>query len=140
MLLEMQQMMSFLLLELLLCMLLGLLRMLLGLLLGLLRLLLGLLLWMLLELLLRLLLGLLRMLLGLLKPMRSERSLEDKMEDYKDLGWINNWYYEKQNPPEYDKCREAGHELEESSSSHWTCVTRQSCPICKITWRVDSSD
>jgi len=71
----------------------------------------------------------------------------------KSLGFENSWggYYSYPNgwdgpkvyiegtpPEEYTKCRELGHKLE-CISNHQRCLTTYTCPICQITWQVDSS-
>lgn len=57
------------------------------------------------------------------------------MDEYKDLGYANGW---KETPPEYDKCKKLGHPLKEEGIGR--CLAEYSCPICKIKFKVDSSD
>lgn len=57
------------------------------------------------------------------------------MDGYKDLGYMNGW---KETPPEYDRCKKLGHPLKEDGIGR--CLAEYSCPICKIKFKVDSSD
>lgn len=71
----------------------------------------------------------------------------------KNLGCMNGWYgrvtypngwdgkkvKEPDNIPlEYTKCVDANHPLVEVNKGR--CWTQYTCPICNITWDVDSSD
>lgn len=53
-----------------------------------------------------------------------------------DLGTMNGW--QGKYPEVYHACTEANHELEEKALG--TCYNEYYCPLCKIKWRVDSSD
>ena len=71
----------------------------------------------------------------------------------KDLGCLNGWHgctnypngwdqpgvKEADNiPPEYEACVAQGHAL--ITGNKGRCWTQYTCPICEITWDVDSSD
>ena len=71
----------------------------------------------------------------------------------KDLGCMNWWYgyieypngWDKPGvknpdriPPEYTACCEAQHPLKVAKKGN--CWYQYTCPICQITWDVDSSD
>lgn len=58
---------------------------------------------------------------------------EDSIET--NLGTMNNW---NETPPEFKACKEAGHELEVENLGR--CYNEYTCEICKIRYRVDSSD
>ena len=53
----------------------------------------------------------------------------------KDLGIMNGW---SEKPKEYVECREAKHRVNETKLGN--CYYEYECPVCKIRWRVDSSD
>lgn len=55
--------------------------------------------------------------------------------DIKDLGCANGWRIQ---PEEYVKCQGLGHKLEIKVIGR--CYERITCPECKISWTVDSSD
>lgn len=81
---------------------------------------------------------------------------------YKFLGWQNNWHsvqydknnklcsetgnpptiwgYTKEEYPEYRKCIDAKHRLIHVSIGHRGTEHIESCPICKVYWKYDSSD
>lgn len=55
---------------------------------------------------------------------------------YKNLGTMNGWG--KMAPQEYRDCQDKKHRLKKENKGK--CLTRESCPICKIEWLIDSSD
>jgi hypothetical protein len=55
--------------------------------------------------------------------------------DEVDLGTANGWVA---TPIEYTSCRKANHPLNERKLGN--CYYEYTCPICHITFRVDSSD
>ncbi len=60
-----------------------------------------------------------------------------KQAKWKDLGYANSW--PGYNPPALvNACRDAKHYTEMKDEGH--CVIRYSCPICRYTYQVDSSD
>lgn len=59
------------------------------------------------------------------------------MKELKDLGWANGW---GEDPAEYAKHKTEGAKHPVKTSTEGSCVTRYTCEVCGITWRVDSSD
>lgn len=59
------------------------------------------------------------------------------MQNYKDLGWQNNW---KEAPLEYKECLNLKHVREDYSKSNRGYEHIVTCDICKIVYRYDSSD
>ena len=57
-------------------------------------------------------------------------------EEYKSLGYMNDWG--EKDPPSYTKCRAKNHKLKRENIGR--CEEEISCPICKIYWKIDSSD
>ena len=53
----------------------------------------------------------------------------------KDLGCMNGW---REYPKEYTSCCETEHQLVVVKKGN--CWYQYTCPICQITWDVDSSD
>jgi hypothetical protein len=64
---------------------------------------------------------------------------ELKNEDYDFLGWMNGWDWDDK-PAQYLQCQEAGHQTHEVRHSHRGSDTTIYCDICKIWYKVDSSD
>jgi len=64
-----------------------------------------------------------------------DRKGVDKMS-YKNLGTMNGWG--KMAPQEYRDCQDKKHRLKKENKGR--CLTRESCPVCKIEWLIDSSD
>jgi hypothetical protein len=64
--------------------------------------------------------------------------------DFKNLGWANNWKPYSNSPDntpkEFKECKAQNHEWVTLTSNNRTCVSVYCCPICKLTWNVDSSD
>ena len=56
------------------------------------------------------------------------------LEKIKNFGYANGW---NNTPKEVKCCRDLGHTLEGRKIGN--CVHEHYCPICKITWTVDSS-
>jgi len=56
----------------------------------------------------------------------------------KDLGCQNGWIGEY--PPEWVKCCEEKHYKYIVVAKKGNCWHQYTCPICEITWDVDSSD
>lgn len=61
-------------------------------------------------------------------------------EDYKNLGWVNNW---KSQPEELKKCNELNHKLKHIDNSIFKGRGTDDiyiCEECKILYHIDSSD
>jgi hypothetical protein len=58
-------------------------------------------------------------------------------DNYKYLGWRNNW---KEEPKEYLNCIKKEHSVKDISLSNRGSDNVISCDICKIYWELDSSD
>lgn len=67
----------------------------------------------------------------------------------KDLGYMNGWkytiknnrvVYDPKDHPEYCKCREQDHVLQEIYHDNRGTDAEYICPLCQIKWHVDSSD
>ena len=59
--------------------------------------------------------------------------------EFKHLGWANVWdYLKKPEPEEFKNCNAANHRLERYELGR--CLMRYKCPICRISYDVDSSD
>ena len=57
-------------------------------------------------------------------------------QEYTNLGYVNGWG--RNTPQAYVDCANKGHK--HRSESEGKCLTREYCTICKIEWRIDSSD
>lgn len=72
-----------------------------------------------------------------------ERIIKDESERCPpqpvDLGCANSWSDPADVPPELQTCRSKGHKPLEMLTGRASNLTFWSCPICNITWRVDSS-
>jgi hypothetical protein len=73
---------------------------------------------------------------GMDKAIDSAIDEADKVLDYLDLGFVNSWNGEE--PEEFTKCKNLNHDLKIENIGR--CQTKKTCDICRISYKVDSSD
>jgi hypothetical protein len=61
--------------------------------------------------------------------------MEDNKNPPKNLGFANGW---KERPKELEECKAKEHNLNEKNLGR--CWNEYHCPICNITFQIDSSD
>jgi len=61
--------------------------------------------------------------------------MDNTTNKLKDLGWMNGW---SEVPEEVKRCRELGHFVEYKNIGR--CLNQITCPECRYTYCVDSSD